>query len=283
MRERLPLRWIARGVRVLLPPLLTAVLLALLGPFGTHASQSLPQRLGFWSMAVAGNWLLCHLAILWLEQLWLSPRSPLRDASAPLRRLALPLSAALLVLMPATALVKLAGDSFGGLGSASLGSLALQVYLVCAAISLIGYNLLDIAEEARSAKETGSDPTSETTTNSPPSSAPAPLDALFRRRLAADDPGGALLWLRAEDHYLRVRTEGGEALILCRLEDAARELEACGRRVHRSWWVAEDAVRSGSAGATPQLILSDGTQVPVSRSYRADLREQGWIPARRRA
>lgn len=282
MRERPPLRWIARVLRVLLPPLLTAVLLALLGPFGTHASQSLPQRLGFWSMAVAGNWLLCHLAILWLEQLWLSPKSPVRGASAHLRRLALPLLAALLVLLPATALVKLAGDTFGGLGAASLPSLALQVYLICAAISLIGYNLIDMAEEARTARNAQETATAEASSDGRNPILPPP-DSLFRQRLAADDPGGPLLWLRAEDHYLRVRTEGGEALILCRLEDAARELGDCGQRVHRSWWVAEDAVRGSSAGTTPHLTLADGTQVPVSRSYRADLRDRGWIPSRRRA
>jgi len=248
-------------------PALAGLLLAFLGPFGTHATQPLPARLGFWLTVTAGNWLLCHLAILWLDERWPRDRPAGWPGPQRCRRLALPLLAAAMVLLPATALVRLAGDLFGGVGAGSLPLLALQVYLLCAVISLLGYALADRGEAEAAAQPA-------------PSARPAD-DSAFRRRLAPD-PGGRLLWLRAEDHYLRVRTERGEALVLCRLEDAARELEGCGRRVHRSWWVAEAALKGTSGGAQPRLRLNDGTEVPVSRSYRQELREAGWLATGRR-
>lgn len=90
---------------------------------------------------------------------------------------------------------------------------------------------------------------------------------------------GAELWaVEAEDHYLRLHTSRGQDLILLRLADAVGELEGLeGAQVHRSWWVARDAVtdiRRGDGRAT--LTLKDGAQVPVSRTYAAALRERGW-------
>ncbi|MEZ5800845.1 MAG: LytTR family DNA-binding domain-containing protein [Nitratireductor sp.] len=44
---------------------------------------------------------------------------------------------------------------------------------------------------------------------------------------------------------------------------------ALARRVHRSWWVAAaHASRLERGDGRMELILSNGTSVPVSRSYR---------------
>mgnify|MGYP006280784761 FL=1 len=85
--------------------------------------------------------------------------------------------------------------------------------------------------------------------------------------------------LTAEDHYLRVRTDRGEALILMRLTDAIAACEALdGARTHRSWWVARDAVADAKKGdGRGVLILTDGAEAPVSRTYYAALREAGWF------
>jgi hypothetical protein len=85
--------------------------------------------------------------------------------------------------------------------------------------------------------------------------------------------------LTAEDHYLRVRTQAGEALILMRLTDAIAACEALdGARTHRSWWVARPAVRDAKKGdGRGTLILADGTEAPVSRTYYPALREAGWF------
>jgi len=88
-----------------------------------------------------------------------------------------------------------------------------------------------------------------------------------------------LLSLSSEDHYLRVRTDRGEALILMRLSDAVAACESLdGARTHRSWWVARHAVRDSQKGdGRGVLYLTDGTQAPVSRTYYATLRQAGWF------
>lgn len=78
-----------------------------------------------------------------------------------------------------------------------------------------------------------------------------------------------ILALEAEDHYLRVYTLHGSALILMRLADAAAMIDGrLGLRVHRSWWVAKDGVRmleSTSGRAIARLV--DDRAVPISRTY----------------
>ncbi|WP_313538428.1 LytTR family DNA-binding domain-containing protein [Sphingomonas sp.] len=89
---------------------------------------------------------------------------------------------------------------------------------------------------------------------------------------------GPILCLENEDHYVRVHTLHGSALVLIRMRDAVAQLEGQGERVHRSWWVARRAV----AGAVRQdrnwkLRLIDGREVPVARASVADLRVLGWL------
>lgn len=88
-----------------------------------------------------------------------------------------------------------------------------------------------------------------------------------------------LISMSAEDHYLRVRTDSGEALILMRLSDGIAACEALdGAQVHRSWWVAREAVRDVKKGdGRATLILEDGSEAPVSRSFYPALREAGWF------
>lgn len=110
-----------------------------------------------------------------------------------------------------------------------------------------------------------------------PPAAPAPVKFLERLPLKLR---GAEIWaVEAEDHYLRLHTSKGQDLILMRLADAVAELAGIeGAQVHRSWWVARDAVadaRRGDGRAT--LKLKDGSEVPVSRTYARLIREAGWI------
>ena len=78
-----------------------------------------------------------------------------------------------------------------------------------------------------------------------------------------------ILALEAEDHYIRVHTVHGSALVLMRLADAALIIDPrLGLRVHRSWWVAKDAVRA--LERTPGRAMArlvDGRAVPISRAY----------------
>ena len=63
-----------------------------------------------------------------------------------------------------------------------------------------------------------------------------------------------------------------------RLTDALGELEGLeGAQVHRSWWVARDAVVGAERGnGRASLTLKTGAVAPVSRTYAQALRAAGW-------
>lgn len=87
-----------------------------------------------------------------------------------------------------------------------------------------------------------------------------------------EDRRGDLLALNAQGHYLRVITTGGEDLVLHTFGDAVKELgEDNGLRVHRSWWVSRQALANGELESTKRLRLDGGVEVPVSRTFRAQL------------
>ncbi|MDF2384704.1 LytTR family transcriptional regulator [Nostoc ellipsosporum NOK] len=104
-------------------------------------------------------------------------------------------------------------------------------------------------------------------------------EATFRRRLSAKRRAARLIAIEAHDHYLKVHTDAGEELITLRFADALNELaRAHGWRVHRSWWVAADAVedvrwRRGAG----EIRLAGGLVTPVSRTYAPTLKEAGWF------
>lgn len=108
---------------------------------------------------------------------------------------------------------------------------------------------------------------------------PGDADAVqrFLERLPLKYRGAELWAVSSEDHYLRIHTSRGEELILMRLADAVRELDgAAGVQVHRSWWVAKDGVRDARRdNGKLILVLKNGTDVPVSRTYQAAAKEAG--------
>lgn len=90
---------------------------------------------------------------------------------------------------------------------------------------------------------------------------------------------GKIHALKGEDHYVRVIGEGGEQLVLMRLRDAIADLgSAEGVQVHRSWWVATAGVAKVTrAGRTAEIVLKNGTTVPVSREMVPKLRAMRWL------
>ena len=85
--------------------------------------------------------------------------------------------------------------------------------------------------------------------------------------------GRELVALSAELHYLRVYTDRGDALVLYPFGRAVEELDAeQGLQVHRSHWAARaHLVKLQPRGQGGQLVLSTGLQLPVSRTYRAEV------------
>lgn len=108
---------------------------------------------------------------------------------------------------------------------------------------------------------------------------PGTIDDLIS--LLPPERRGVLLALEAEDHYLRVHTDRGNALIHNRFSDAlSRVATVDGLRVHRSWWVARSAIeRVARDGDRLALHMRGGLVVPVSRTYALAVRDAGLVPA----
>lgn len=101
--------------------------------------------------------------------------------------------------------------------------------------------------------------------------------AAFPRALLSRLPsrlGKDIVALEAEDHYLRVHTTLGSDLTLMRLSDAVAAIGPdLGLQVHRSWWVAHDAIREiVRTDQRAHLRLTNGLTVPVGRTYTAAVR-----------
>ena len=105
------------------------------------------------------------------------------------------------------------------------------------------------------------------------------VEANFRRRLSAKRRGARLIAVEAHDHYLKVHTDAGEELITLRFADALAELDKVhGWRVHRSWWIAAEAVEAVRwRRGTGEARLAGGLVAPVSRTYAPVLKDAGWF------
>jgi len=93
---------------------------------------------------------------------------------------------------------------------------------------------------------------------------------------------GPIISLHSEDHYVRVETTKGSDLLLIRLTDAI-ELAAPtqGIQTHRSHWVATDHVEDyKKSNDAWHVVMSNGQEVPISRSNRQTVIEAGLVPAR---
>lgn len=92
------------------------------------------------------------------------------------------------------------------------------------------------------------------------------------------DPA-AVLYLRMEDHYVRIRSAHGSRLEMGPLARVTAGLaDAEGLQVHRSWWVARRAIAGVERdGRNLRLRLIDGETAPVSRASVAKLRAAGWL------
>lgn len=93
--------------------------------------------------------------------------------------------------------------------------------------------------------------------------------------LSAIDPAlnGDILWVEAQEHYVRITTQHENRMVLARFSDIVRELsQTDGLQVHRSHWVANSAiVKEQKNGQNLTLLLSTGDNVPVSRSFKSKL------------
>lgn len=155
------------------------------------------------------------------------------------------------------------------LDGAALESYVGPVFVLSAAMTALNYALLRPAEGAAAAAQSAPEERPST----------GPLQVKLAGRLPPHLREAEMFAVCADDHYLRVFTSRGEALILMRLADAITELDGlAGAQTHRSWWVARSAVVTGrwsSRGAT--LTLKGGLVAPVSRTYAKALKQEEWF------
>jgi len=245
------------------------LLMGLLGPFGTYPMVP-GERMAVWVI-----WILLGYALFRPTGVvagWLCEATGLPPVAGTLLAMAV-------ACFPLTLIVTMMA------GHASLSeALRYDGFWTMYASIVIVAGVVTLAMKAlfgRADAGAASDPVPPAPTPSPPHASPPvpppPAAEGLARRLP---PGfGPLLALKGEDHYVRAIGAAREELILLRLSDAIAELPAdAGLRVHRSWWVARDAVRRVERdGRAARLILSNDTEAPVSREAMARLRDAGWL------
>jgi hypothetical protein len=236
-------------VRRVAPVLGLGVLLGFAAPFATHPPLSAPVRYGFWiGMVFVG-----YFAALAAEKL--IPDTPV---SRPEFRLgAVAIASALPLTFVAAWVIPILrpGHVYQPLQLPALFGPVAAVQLAIVFTSLRKPSGLVAPSPAGSRDPSGSFP-------------PALLSRLPHRL------GHQILALEAEDHYLRVHTTIGSDLVLMRLSDAVAAIEPdLGLQVHRSWWVAQDAISEFvRSDQRSHLKLINGLVVPVGRTYTAAVR-----------
>lgn len=87
--------------------------------------------------------------------------------------------------------------------------------------------------------------------------------------------------LSSEGHFVWIHTETQVHRIRMRFADATAELEGIdGGCVHRSHWVSRaHVIATRFENNRPVLLMTDGSEIPVSRTYRAEAERMGFLPA----
>ncbi|WP_292083255.1 MULTISPECIES: LytTR family DNA-binding domain-containing protein [unclassified Brevundimonas] len=230
----------------------TAVGLALgiIGPFGSYLSGTLPVRTAYWVVCLWAGWLAFGVSL------------PILARWAEARRISAwiwtPPAVAVLTLLPVSLSRTLAVRLWPVVGQVGW----LEWYgqgLVISALATVGMMWATRSREATATK-------SDAESADPRDRLPAKL-------------GRTVLCLQMEDHYVRVHTPQGSALVLMSLSQAMAGLkDVDGTQTHRSWWVARAGVVGVvEDGRNTRLRLTGGLEAPVSRARVGALREEGWL------
>ena len=243
-------------------------LFAFIGPFGTYDSLGVSGRIGYWAVAMGGNWLVCG-GIMMAALVTVGGESMRR-------RVLVAACAAPLAAAPGTGLVYGAEALFRPGYAAGISSPV--IYLSVAVLMLvIGLAVVSVIEVRRRLAEGSAVAAADPAEASIAGPGPAP-GARFLDRLP-ERLGRDLVYLKTADHYVEAVTTAGSTLVLMRFVDAVAELDgAGGLRVHRSYWVARQHVEGAARrdGRTT-LRLTGGHEVPVSRTYMAAVRAAGLV------
>lgn len=230
-----------------------AILLTVSGPFGTYDALPVFMRLLYWSGVLAGS-VLAKIATLALKK-------QLFDHLGGLAAEALSVVVLTIILTPMVYIFGLIVDPAFPLRAPNLGSLFAKVLVVTAAVASMRITL----KLALGSKDRPADPL-QITAETPD------LPRLYAR---ISDPGSArVLRLSVNDHYVLVHFDDGNVeRLLMRFKDAIAEMgEVEGICIHRSHWVTcASIVHVGRKKGRSFVLLVDGIELPVSRTYRHNL------------
>jgi hypothetical protein len=240
----------SRRLAVAVLPLAMAIALAVVGAFGSYVSMGLSLRLLHFSATslVIGAAAFTVLAAL---RRYLFPNGPPLWATI-FTALALALPGAVIVQQSLRLLAPHV------LAYVSLGELTAQVLIINVFIGTIGWALLRHTDKSEDGTPLRAEPRIKETSNA------------FRAKFPMTLRNAAILALSAEDHYVRVRTDRGQALILINLAGAIEALGPdAGVRIHRSHWIAREVATSvTSRSSRAGVRLDEATVLPISRAGR---------------
>ena len=248
--------------------LLLASVVGFMGPFGTYLGEGLVERIIHWWQLLMGAYLMIRPAIYLLIRLARLTELPARSVM---------LWGVVVASVPLAWIWRTVGqDEFRELdGYAGL----LPFSLLCS-LAVMGVSQWADAADLRFRKRLQKAPGP---TNSRPAVTGAgeethAAEPALRSRLS-DSFTGPILALQSEDHYVRVHGENASELILIRLRDAIAEMDGVdGVQVHRSWWIARDAVASAElSGRSWAITLTNGEIAPVARDSVEKLQSQGLL------
>lgn len=246
------------------------LVLVLVAPFDTDTRLGVAERLVYWAVLTFASYACGAFVNIWVQTRF---RSWSRAARVTLSGL---FCAASIVAIVVAANFVAFGWIPQGLERltfiATVGAIAL---IINTALALLVPQTPEPGPDMRPAPGAAPGPSSGPETTRTTTAAPPPL--LERLPL---DKRGPLVALSVEDHYVHVRTAKGEEMILMRLSDAIREVgDTRGAQVHRSHWVAFDAVTAAARqGDRAILTMSHGSAIPVSRANMTVIKEAGLLP-----
>jgi hypothetical protein len=256
--------WVLRLTVRALVAMLFAAILAFLAPFSTYRFGLL-DRVGYWTVLMAA-WLVLSLAASWL--VWQVPA--MRSRSDGQRRI----TAIVIATLPMMLVTGVANNMMTGWQPYvdEVAELFFSILLIGGGSTYLADRLVAGLTDPPVARGPAVLP--EVEVDRPPAvvspAVEGPTDSTLIERLPPHIRG-EILCLQVEDHYVRVHSRNSSAMVLMRFSDALRGIDHIpGAQVHRSWWVATDAVAAlRKTGRTAQLTLSNGTSVPVSQPYLA--------------
>ena len=230
------------------------VIFAFIGPFGTFDDMGFVTRLLFWAIAILG----CG-TIFWLVIFLVSQLSFLSNIAIYPRHLFI----VFLMSFPGALLIYAINLFFRDIAFPPERWAWIWLTVFVISMSITSLNYFSHFGKSLSKKEIHKEEIAkihiETDENI----------SLFFAKLPKDI-GTELISLSAHDHYIEVVTKSDKEMLYMKFSKAMELLKNYpGKRIHRSHWVADNAVESiKKNGRNKSVKLVDGRILPISAKYK---------------